>query len=209
LVSSFRTFSAEKTINLKSEMGIGNNFELHKIIISKANREFLVIKKNEIGSAYSFSLINDGPEGSGGEESVIPNLLFTRDFSIINQSDIFDEYIELASIQNGNLIGTNYNWSYWFKPKSITQTTQVKVRVYFDSITASEQVVIALNFRNQTLVTTPSDQQFPLTNVDIDRGYFEFNVALVDQATGFLYWPHIAPVNANGLKVSKIEIGSI
>jgi hypothetical protein len=68
IVSSFKSFSGTKKSKLKRNMKAGDNFQLHKIIISKADRSFLVLKRNEISgaSSYDFSLLNDGPESSGG-----------------------------------------------------------------------------------------------------------------------------------------------
>jgi hypothetical protein len=68
LVSSFKSFGSSKKTKLKANMKAGDNFELHKIIISKADKSFLVLKRNEISGAsdFDFSLLNDGPEGSGG-----------------------------------------------------------------------------------------------------------------------------------------------
>jgi hypothetical protein len=57
LVSAFRDFDAEKTIKLKSGMASGDQFELHKIIISKPDRTLLVMKRNEIEDAESFDFV--------------------------------------------------------------------------------------------------------------------------------------------------------
>lgn len=57
LVSSFRDFDAEKTVKLKSGMESGDLFELHKIIISKADRTLLVIKRNEVSNADSYDFM--------------------------------------------------------------------------------------------------------------------------------------------------------
>jgi len=65
LVSSFRSdFNSIKKAKLKTNMKAGDTFELQKIIISKADRTHLVIKRNEISEAsdYDFILLNDGPE---------------------------------------------------------------------------------------------------------------------------------------------------
>ena len=68
LVSSFKSFGSSKKTKLKANMKSGDNFELHKIIISKSDKSFLVLKRSEISGAsgFDFSLLNDGPEGSGG-----------------------------------------------------------------------------------------------------------------------------------------------
>jgi hypothetical protein len=68
LVSSFKSFGSSKKTKLKANMKAGDNFELHKIIISKSDKSFLVLKRSEISgaSSFDFSLLNDGPEGSGG-----------------------------------------------------------------------------------------------------------------------------------------------
>jgi hypothetical protein len=66
-VPSFRTFSATKYLRVRNGMEGGHNFELKKIIISKSDRTFLVIKTNEIPSveAYAFALMGSG--GGGGQ----------------------------------------------------------------------------------------------------------------------------------------------
>lgn len=58
LVSSFRNFEEEKSMRLRSGMMTGDVFQLHKIIISKADRTLLVIKRSEINgvSSYDFTL---------------------------------------------------------------------------------------------------------------------------------------------------------
>lgn len=54
IVSAFRDFEAEKSVKLKSGMSSGDQFELHKIIISKADRTLLVMKRDDIEGAESF-----------------------------------------------------------------------------------------------------------------------------------------------------------
>jgi hypothetical protein len=54
LVSAFRDFDAEKSVKLKSGMASGDDFELHKVIISKADRTLLVIKRSDIENAEDF-----------------------------------------------------------------------------------------------------------------------------------------------------------
>lgn len=54
LVSAFRDFDAEKSVGLKSRMTSGDQFELHKIIISKSDRTLLVVKRSEIEDAEDF-----------------------------------------------------------------------------------------------------------------------------------------------------------
>lgn len=58
LVSAFRDFDAEKQMKLKAGMMTGDVFELHKIIISKADRTLLVVKRSEVegASSYDFTL---------------------------------------------------------------------------------------------------------------------------------------------------------
>jgi len=64
LVASFRSnFESSKKTKLKTNMKIGDGFQLHKIIISKSDRSNLVIKRSEISGAsgFDFSLLADGP----------------------------------------------------------------------------------------------------------------------------------------------------
>jgi len=64
LVSSFESnFESSKKTKLKTNMKIGDGFQLHKIIISKPGRTLLVISRSEIAdvSGFDFSLIADGP----------------------------------------------------------------------------------------------------------------------------------------------------
>ena len=92
LVSSFRSFSGSKKTKLKANMKVGDVFELHKIIISKADRNFLVLKRSDISGAsdFDFSLLNDGPSssesggGSGGGSGEVQN--FTLDSSLKDSS---------------------------------------------------------------------------------------------------------------------------
>ncbi len=74
LVSSFRSdFNSIKKAKLKTNMKAGDTFELQKIIISKADRTHLVIKRSEISEAsdYDFSLLNDGPASTQPESSIL------------------------------------------------------------------------------------------------------------------------------------------
>jgi hypothetical protein len=57
LVSAFRDFDSEKSVGLKTGMASGDQFELHKIIISTSDRSLLVMKRNEIDDAESFDFI--------------------------------------------------------------------------------------------------------------------------------------------------------
>jgi hypothetical protein len=64
LVSSFTSdFSKTKKTKLKSNMKVGDGFELQKIIISKSDGTYLVLKRSEISGAsgFDFSLLADGP----------------------------------------------------------------------------------------------------------------------------------------------------
>jgi hypothetical protein len=58
LVGAFRSFDGEKSMKLRSGMLTGDVFELHKIIISKADRTLMVVKRAEIddASSYDFTL---------------------------------------------------------------------------------------------------------------------------------------------------------
>ena len=57
IVSAFRDFDAEKSVKLKSGMVEGDEFELHKIIISTSDRTLMVIKRDEISGADSFDFV--------------------------------------------------------------------------------------------------------------------------------------------------------
>jgi hypothetical protein len=48
---SFRDFSAQKLGKLKAGMVGGDNFQLHKIIISKSDRSLLVLNRVDIAEA--------------------------------------------------------------------------------------------------------------------------------------------------------------
>lgn len=48
IVMSFRDFSAQKLAKLKAGMAGGDNFQLHKIIISKSDRSLLVLNRSDI-----------------------------------------------------------------------------------------------------------------------------------------------------------------
>jgi hypothetical protein len=57
LVSAFKDFDSEKSVKLKSGMVSGDQFQLHKIIISTSDRSLLVMKRSEIDDAESFDFI--------------------------------------------------------------------------------------------------------------------------------------------------------
>ena len=58
-VSSFRNFDSQKESLLKAGMATGDVFELQKIIISKADRTMLVVKRDEVtqASGYDFTVV--------------------------------------------------------------------------------------------------------------------------------------------------------
>jgi hypothetical protein len=56
-VSAFRDFSSEKQSNLKPNMISGEEYQLHKLIISKEDRSMLVLKRSEISDASSYDFI--------------------------------------------------------------------------------------------------------------------------------------------------------
>jgi hypothetical protein len=56
-VSAFRDFSSEKESKLKSNMLSGEEYQLHKLIISKQDRSMLVLKREEIENASSYDFI--------------------------------------------------------------------------------------------------------------------------------------------------------
>lgn len=51
IIMSFRDFSAQKLGKLKAGMASGDNFQLHKIIISKSDRSLLVLNRVDISGA--------------------------------------------------------------------------------------------------------------------------------------------------------------
>ena len=59
IVSSFRDYAAQKSIALKAGMQAGDQFQLVKMIISKADKSFLIVKRSEIDQpeTYDFTLI--------------------------------------------------------------------------------------------------------------------------------------------------------
>jgi hypothetical protein len=83
LTPSFKSFEDTKVSKLRYGMMSGDVMQLHKIIISKSNRQHLVIKRSEIdgASAFDFTLANSstaaawsgnsGGSGSGGSGSGI------------------------------------------------------------------------------------------------------------------------------------------
>lgn len=57
LVSASRDLSVPKSMKLKSGMVSGQEYQLHKIIITKADRSMLVLKRSEIDNASSYDFI--------------------------------------------------------------------------------------------------------------------------------------------------------
>ena len=57
LVSAFRDFSAPKEMKLKGNMVSGEEYQLHKMIITKADRSMLVLKRSEISGASAYDFI--------------------------------------------------------------------------------------------------------------------------------------------------------
>lgn len=57
LVSASRNLAVSKNMKLKSGMVSGDQFELHKIIISKADRTLLVMKRSDIEDAESYDFV--------------------------------------------------------------------------------------------------------------------------------------------------------
>lgn len=57
LVSASRNLAVSKNMKLKSGMVSGDQFQLHKIIISKANRTLLVMKRSDIEDAESYDFV--------------------------------------------------------------------------------------------------------------------------------------------------------
>lgn len=57
LVSASRNLAVSKNMKLKSGMVSGDQFQLHKIIISKADRTLLVMKRSDIEDAESYDFV--------------------------------------------------------------------------------------------------------------------------------------------------------
>ena len=58
LVSAFKDVSAPRQMQLRPNMQAGEEYQLHKMIITKADRSMLVLKRSEIqnASSYDFTL---------------------------------------------------------------------------------------------------------------------------------------------------------
>lgn len=58
LVTSFRSdFNSSKKTGIKANMQVGDSFQLHKVIISNADRTTLVLKRSEISDASDFDFV--------------------------------------------------------------------------------------------------------------------------------------------------------
>ena len=97
LISSFRAFESSKKTKLKTNMQAGDVFELYRIIISKSDRTFLVIKRSEISGAsgFDFSLLADGPSAPTSPASGVT-------------WDVF--FGQTSSNGGGELHTTGYGW---------------------------------------------------------------------------------------------------
>jgi hypothetical protein len=57
LVSAFKDVSAQRQMKLRPNMQAGEEYQLHKMIITKADRSMLVLKRSEISNASSYDFI--------------------------------------------------------------------------------------------------------------------------------------------------------
>lgn len=57
LVSAFKDVSAQRQMKLRPNMQAGEEYQLHKMIITKADRTMLVLKRSEIQNASSYDFI--------------------------------------------------------------------------------------------------------------------------------------------------------
>ena len=107
LVSSFRsTFDSSKKTKLKTNMKIGDTFELHKIIISKSDRSHLVVKRSEISGAsgFDFSLLSDGPSAPTWSKGIPANLgtYGTNGLTVLNNHAGWDNGAQLTTPLTGD-----------------------------------------------------------------------------------------------------------
>lgn len=57
IVSAFKDVNAPKQVKLRANMQSGEEYQLHKMIITKADRSMLVLKRSEISNASSYDFI--------------------------------------------------------------------------------------------------------------------------------------------------------
>ncbi len=166
-VPSFRTFTGTKYLRVREGMSGGDGFELKKIIISKSDRTFLVIKTSEIPSveAYAFSLM-----GSGGGEGNIATAVFWND------------HVDYTSSANGGLSSSVNNSSYFVKSAGSSGITgDFELEFKFNT---------PLNNNTSLGISSSSENDDYLGFygfVDWAGGYANVHVEGAGQSTNYLY----------------------
>ena len=228
LVSSFRSsFDSSKKTKLKTNMKVGDKFELQKIIISKSDRTHLVLKRSEISgaSSFDFTLLADGPSSSGGGGGGQPSYVWQHDFAnglLVQQTPVYPFVGGLSSgaymmHKDAGQQGTmsfipRIEWTTGsVNPVTLDASKNHKFRVYISEVSVGNIGNHGFIFQNNRGTTFSALTSAEVQSQYSQNGYLEFSLASSNVAEFVNYDASFTmTMPANGpeitFKVSKLEI---
>jgi hypothetical protein len=218
LVPSFSSdFTSVKNADLRANMKTGDKFELKKIIISKADRTFLVIKRSQISgaSSFDFNLLNDGPIVTPQTPALWSHQFSsglitgqTMQYSSVSYLDSNSGSYVMIREQGGNLNSYSYapriEWSS-DQVSGIVTAGNYKVRVYVSDIPVGSLSSFSFLFGEggYRIYSSKAGSSF-------NGEYFEFDAAIAPSMTlFFMIDPASTSQDAITLKISKIEVRQV
>ena len=190
LYTVLKDFNGTESMALKPQMSGGDNFQISKLLISKADRSFLNVKRSEIPSfsSYDFTLKTPGASAP----------VFTRDFSVPWTGPGY-EYTNAGNISGGNLNviygdpidGSTY---YTFLPPSAPIGPNYTVRLTISGPVSS-------NFK----LHTQTDPLRSITAQETSQGYVDLSFESAGYPSFIIYFSSSNGSNSSAT-FSKLEI---
>lgn len=196
LYTVLRDFSAHELMSLKPQMMGGDKFEINKLLISKADRSHLVVRRSEIPSFinYDFTLKSSG---------AVPPLFttetgYTDYYGLTTQhtNTIWSGYVGLSVSPRANIYISPF-------PAGLTEGSTYKVRFYLSQLTSpSTDFSLSVAGYGPEVVMSGIDA----SNSFSTNGYVEFNYQIGTTAWGLSIRSTSENQGLCSFTVSKVEI---
>lgn len=193
LYTVLKDFNGTESMALKPQMSGGDNFQISKLLISKADRSFLNVKRSEIPgfSNYDFTLKTPGASAP----------IFTRDFSVPWTGGGF-EFTNAGNIFNGNL-----NIVYGDGSSGSTYYTFIAPDVPFGP-TYKLRLTISGPLSSNLLINVPTQPARAITPQEITQGFVEMTYSTSGYSSFIVYFGSSSASYGTGA-FNKLEIFTV
>ena len=190
LYTVLKDFNGAESMVLKPQMSGGDNFQISKLLISKADRSFLTVKRSEIPSFSNYDFTLKSPGASAP--------IFTRDFPNPWTGGGF-EYTNAGNISNGKLNilygeGSSGSSYYSFVAPGVPFGPTYKLRLTISGALSSN-----------LLINVPTQPARAITPQEIAQGFIEMTYSSNGYGSFIVYFGSSDSSYGTG-QFSKLEV---